>query len=470
MPQIALPQTFDHMRTACLAAPQVSWDRRADRLRRLASLIERNGEGIASAIDRDFGHRSRQETDLFEIVPSLSAIRHALSRGQGWMQASRRRTGIWFQPARSLVMPQPLGVAGIIVPWNYPLYLAIGPLASALAAGNRAMLKLSELTPAFGALMEQLVEAQFADDELRVVNGDAAVAAEFSQLPFDHLLFTGSTPVGRQVMRAAAENLTPVTLELGGKSPVIVAPGFPLERAAARVLAGKCLNAGQTCIAPDYVLLPEGGEAEFIAAARDCVARRYPQILDSPDYSSIISARHFERLAALMDEAREAGACVENLAAQGEAPDPLSRRFPPVILTGVGDGMRVMQEEIFGPLLPLLTYRGIDEAIAFVNARPKPLALYLFDRDARRTELLLASTQSGGVTVNDTILHVAQDSLPFGGVGPSGMGQYHGHEGFLTFSKLKPVFMQSRWNAAGWLDPPYGAPVRRLIELLKRHA
>ena len=418
-----LTHTFDRLRKACDASPEVPWATRADRLARLKALVADNAAAFALAISADFGHRSAHETDLLEVFPSLSGINHALSHGRRWMRGEGRATGLWFLPARSRVTPQPLGVAGIIVPWNYPLYLAVGPLASALVAGNRAMVKLSEFTPKFGALFADLAGKAFARNELAVVNGDAEAAAAFSKLPFDHLLFTGSTAVGRHVMRAAAENLTPVTLELGGKSPVIVAPGFPLERAAARILLGKCLNAGQTCIAPDYVLVPEGMEQAFVAAARACVSRMYPQILSTPDYSSIVSDRHYERLTGYIDDARAQGAKVESLAAQGEAPDPASRRIPPMALIGVNDRMRVMQDEIFGPLLPVVGYKDMDSAIAFVNARPRPLALYLFDDDAARIERVLARTIAGGVTVNDTLLHIAQESLPFGGVGPSGMGQ-----------------------------------------------
>lgn len=470
MEQATLRQRFDLQRAACVSAPEVPWALRADRLRRLDRLVEAGAADFARAIDRDFGHRSLQETDLIEVFPSRAAIRHALAHGRGWMRARRRPTGKWFLPGSSRVMPQPLGVAGIIVPWNYPLYLAIGPLAGALCAGNRAMLKCSELAPAFGALFGERVAGLFAPDEVAVVNGDARVAAEFSRLPFDHLLFTGSTSVGREVMRAAAQNLTPVTLELGGKSPAIVAPGFPIERAAARILLGKCLNAGQTCIAPDYVLVPEGSEQAFIGAARASVARMYPRILATPDYSSIVNARHYARLAEYVADAKARGAVVENLAAHGEAPDPATRRMPPVALSGVDDGMRVMQEEIFGPLLPVLGYRDIDTAIGVVNARPRPLALYLFDEDEARIARVLARTVAGGVTLNDTLLHVAQESLPFGGVGPSGMGAYHGYEGFLTFSKLKPVFRQARFNATALVNPPYGARFARMIRLLKKWA
>ncbi len=271
-------------------------------------------------------------------------------------------------------------------------------------------------------------------------------------------------------MRAAAENLTPVTLELGGKSPAIVAPGYSMQHAASRILLGKCLNAGQTCIAPDYVLVPEGSEQSFISAARDCVARMYPRILATPDYSSIVNRRHFERITGLLEDAKAKGATVENLAAHGESPDAATRRMPPLALTGVHDGMRVMQDEIFGPLLPVVGYRDIDAAISHVNARPRPLALYLFDTDAVRTRRVLEHTVSGGVTVNDTLLHIAQESLPFGGVGPSGMGAYHGYDGFLTFSKAKPVFRQARFNGVALFNPPYGARFARMIKILKRWA
>ena len=463
-----LREQFELQRAACRSAPEVAWATRAACLQRLARLVEDGAQDFARAISHDFGHRSPQETDLLEVFPSLAGIHHALAHGKRWMRGERRATGKWFLPASSRVTPQPLGVAGIIVPWNYPLYLAIGPLVAALVAGNRVMLKLSELTPAFGALFAERVANAFARDEVAVINGDARRAAEFSRLPFDHLLFTGSTSIGREVMRAAAENLTPVTLELGGKSPAIIAPGYPLQHAAARILLGKCLNAGQTCIAPDYVLVPQGDEQAFIAAARACVAKMYPQILRTPDYSSIVSARHFERLSGYLKDAMARGAVVENLAAHAEAPDASSRRMPPLALTGVHDGMRVMQDEIFGPLLPVLGYRDIDAAIAYVNARPRPLALYLFDTNSARIDRVLARTVSGGVTINDTILHIAQESLPFGGVGPSGMGAYHGYEGFLTFSKLKPVFRQSRFNGVAMLNPPYGARFARMIKLLQR--
>lgn len=462
----AMSSVFDAMRAASRHDQTPPWDIRADRLRRLRQLIEANHDAFAAAIGADFGHRPRQETALLEVFPSLAGIDDALRHGRRWMRERRARTGLWFLPGRSRLLPQPLGVIGIVVPWNYPLFLAAGPLAGALVAGNRAMVKMSEHTPRFSALFAQQVQAAFAPDEVSVVTGDAEVAATFSALPFDHLLFTGSTQVGHHVMRAAAGNLTPVTLELGGKSPAIVGPDADFDRAVERILVGKLLNAGQTCIAPDYVLVPEHQREHFAEAARRCVARLYPDLARNPDYTSIISPRHFGRLVAMIDAARAAGAGVVPLT--DAAPDPDARRLPPVLLTDVPDDAMAMQEEIFGPVLPVVTYRTVDEAIGFVNARPRPLALYVFERRRDVVDRVMRQTVAGGVTVNDTLLHIAQDDLPFGGVGASGMGAYHGRAGFETFSKLKPVFYQSRLNGAGLLRPPYGRRFAAMLKLLLR--
>jgi aldehyde dehydrogenase (NAD+)/coniferyl-aldehyde dehydrogenase len=384
------------------------------------------------------------------------------------MRAERRPVSIWFLPGRARVMPQPLGVVGIIAPWNYPILLAVSPLAAALAAGNRALVKMSEFTPRTSALFARLVSLYFGADELSVVQGDAELAQAFARLPFDHLLFTGSTRVGYAVMRAAAGNLTPVTLELGGKSPAIVGPGYPLAKATERILVGKCMNAGQTCIAPDYVLLPKGSTAAFLEEARRVVDRCYPDMARSPDYTAIAGERHFARLAAWLAEAQAGGARVVPLSGSLLAADPATRRMPPQALLDVRDDLQVMQEEIFGPLLPVLEYDGLDEAIRHVNARPRPLALYYFDRSRSRIERILRETVAGGVTINDTILHIAQDHLPFGGVGHSGMGHYHGREGFETFSKKKSVFIQSPVNTVGLFKPPYGRLFDTLVRFLIR--
>jgi aldehyde dehydrogenase (NAD+)/coniferyl-aldehyde dehydrogenase len=330
------------------------------------------------------------------------------------------------------------------------------------------MVKMSELAPATAELLDTLVREHFDPDEVSIVTGGADVGRAFAALPFDHLLFTGSTGVGRAVMRAAADNLTPVTLELGGKSPAIVAPDYPIGAAAERIMIGKLMNAGQTCIAPDYVLVQAARVRDFVGAARQVVAACYPDPLRSPDYSSIIDARHFARLAGYVDEARTQGAEVVTLAPAETAPDAAARRMLPTLLIGTPESSRVMREEIFGPILPVVAYDDFDAALAYVNARPRPLALYCFDRDEARIRRVLTETAAGGVTINDTILHIAQDDLPFGGVGPSGMGQYHGYDGFLAFSKQKGVFRQARVNGMGLFKPPYGKTFERLVGFLLR--
>ena len=457
-----------------LAARGDSNPDRAVRERRLLTLdrlLLDNEPAIADAVRRDFGHRSAAETRLLELFPSHAAIGHARRHLRRWMRPRARSVSLWFQPGRAEVRYQPLGAVGIIVPWNYPIFLAAAPLAAALAAGNRALVKMSENTPATASLFAELVARYFADDELSVVEGDVGVAREFARLPFDHLLFTGSTPVGRQVMRAAADSLTPVTLELGGKSPAIIGPRLSASghfaRAVERIIIGKCMNAGQTCIAPDYVLLPAGQEQAFIERARQVVAACYPAIESNTDYSTIVDQRQYARLCAYVDEARAGNAKIIDLA-PGAVADSGTRRLPPLALLDLSDSLRVMQEEIFGPLLPVLPYRDLDEAIRFVNSRPRPLALYYFDRENANIERVLNETVAGGVTVNDTILHIAQDDLPFGGVGPSGMGCYHGFAGFETFSVKKAVFRQSRLSAIGLFKPPYGAVFERLTRILLR--
>jgi coniferyl-aldehyde dehydrogenase len=462
-----LAQLLEGQRRAWHQAPYSSWSVRAARLRRLQSLLEEHGPAIADAINADFGGRPRMETELAEIWPSLEEIKSALRHGQAWMKPRRAGVGKWFWPASAQVLPQPLGVVGIIVPWNYPLFLAIGPLVAALVAGNRAMLKLSEFTPRFSALLQQLIASTFPPDEVTVVTGGPEVAAQFSALPFDHLLFTGSTPVGRRVMAAAAANLTPVTLELGGKSPAVITPGYPLQHAVQRILAGKLINAGQTCIAPDYVLLPRDQLPAFIAAARAQGQQSYPAGLGDADYCSIINDRQYRRLTADLDEAIALGVHAECLFS-GPARDDARHRLAPTLLINPPADCAAMREEIFGPVLPVLPYDRLEDALAFIQARPHPLALYWFDQDRARTDHALCALPAGGVTVNDTLLHIAQHSLPFGGVGASGMGHYHGQWGFDTFSKLKPVFRQARLNGTGLFAPPYSPWAQRMLGWMKR--
>jgi coniferyl-aldehyde dehydrogenase len=462
-----LLHAFEVQRTAYDAEPFPEWDARRDRLERLRRLIADNETAIEDAIDADFGGRPRAETQIGEVFPSLSEVLTALRKGRRWMRPRGAWVSKWFLPARAHILPRPLGVVGIIVPWNYPLYLAAGPLVAALAAGNRAMVKMSEYTPQFSALFERLVAAAFRPDEVVVVNGGPDVAAQFTRLPFDHLLFTGSTTVGRKVMGAAAENLTPVTLELGGKSPAVVAPDYPIERAATRIVWGKLLNAGQTCIAPDFVLVPRGAMRAFVDAARASAQRMYPAALADAEYCSIINPRQYGRLVGHVDEARAAGAEIVPLF-DGAQQDDARHRLAPLLIVAPPAQLALMRNEIFGPLLPVVPYDTVDEALARINAQPRPLALYWFDEDRTRSERALKATHAGGVCINETLMHILQHELPFGGVGSSGVGHYHGQWGFDTFSKLTPVFRQSRWNSVGLFVPPYRPQVQALLKLMKR--
>ncbi|WP_342623604.1 coniferyl aldehyde dehydrogenase [Pseudomonas alkylphenolica] len=455
-----LATQFNAQRQAFAGNPMPPLAQRRQWLKSLRQLLLAHQNALIAAISEDFSGRSADETRLAELMPSVQGLHHAEGHLKQWMKASPRKVGLAFQPASAKVLYQPLGVVGIIVPWNYPLFLAIGPLTCALAAGNRVMLKLSEATPATGLLLKQLLQTVFPEDLVSVALGEADVGEAFSRLPFDHLLFTGATSVGRHVMLAAAQNLTPVTLELGGKSPAIVSASVPLADAAERIAFGKTLNAGQTCVAPDYVLVPRERLDDFATAYRNVVHRFYPRVADNPDYSAIINPRHLARLESYLSDARDKGAKIVDLYPQ-EARQ--GRRLPPHLLLQVNDQMRVMQDEIFGPLLPLVPYDSLDQALSYINQRPRPLALYYFGYDRSEQQRVLEQTHSGGVCLNDTLLHVAQDDLPFGGVGPSGMGHYHGHEGFLTFSKAKAVFAKQRFNAARLIYPPYGKSLIKLV-------
>jgi coniferyl-aldehyde dehydrogenase len=462
-----LHQRFESQRAAFAREPYPAWTVRRDRLRRLQALLLAHETELAQAIDADFGGRPAAETELLEIYPSLEELKSAMRHGAKWMRPRRAPVAKWYLPARGRIVPQPLGVVGIIAPWNYPVFLSIGPLAGALAAGNRAMLKLSEFTPAFGDCFARLVAGTFAPEELTVINGDAGVAADFSALPFDHLLFTGSTSVGRKVMMAASANLTPVTLELGGKSPAVIAPGYPIEHAVSRILTGKLLNAGQTCIAPDYVLVPRAETAAFVSAARARAQKMFPAMLESGEYCSVVNARQYTRLTGYLAQATEQGGGVESLFT-GAQRDDARHRLAPALIVDPPVKLDVMQDEIFGPILPVLPYDSVDEALQFIAARPRPLALYWFDHQRERIDGILRATHAGGVTVNDVLLHIVQDTMPFGGIGPSGMGQYHGRWGFDTFSKLKPVFEQSRLNLLDLFGPPYRPLAKRITQLMKR--
>ena len=462
-----LRELFDQQRQAFRLAPP-DYAKRRNSLSALAEvLIDRQSE-IVRAVNEDFGGRARQETLVLELVPLLDTIRYAKRHLAGWMKARKVRAGINFFPATARVMYQPKGVIGIIGAWNYPTFLTLSPLIDAIAAGNHAMVKPSELAPHTAELLRKVISGIFPDEYIAIVTGDVKTAADFSSLPFDHLLFTGSTRVGKLIMRAASENLTPVTLELGGKSPAIIHCEFPLRTATERILAGKLYNAGQTCLAPDYVFVHESQQNSFVELARNVVQTLYPTWAQNSDYTRIINASHYERLTEYVRDAAARGARVIPLGIKTEGCNSENRVFPPVALLDVDDSMRVMQEEIFGPILPVMTYRYMNEALKYINDQPHPLALYYFDYNALRIERVLRSTESGGVTINDVIYHIAQNNLPFGGVGASGMGQYHGQSGFETFSKQKGVLLQSRFTALRFLRPPYGRFSERLIRFLLR--
>jgi coniferyl-aldehyde dehydrogenase len=448
--------------------PEVPLALRRDRVRRVRALIDKHGSALAEAVQADFGVRAPQLTevaDLFVLRALTSQLDSHLPR---WMKPARVRTPIYLWPARGRLMRQPLGVVGVISPWNYPLQLALGPAVTAMAAGNRVMLKPSELTPSTSALTARLVSENFDPAEFCVVQGDAHVAAEFAGLPFDHLFFTGSTAVGRKVAEAAARNLTPTTLELGGKSPCIVDPSADLDAVVVKIVHGKLLNAGQTCIAPDYLLLPRGREAEFERAWQSAVNRLFPRLEGNADYAAIVSDRHLARLQSLVHEAADAGARVVEPADPAARPGQATRQMRPVLVFNPPSDGRLMREEIFGPVLPILPCDSVEEAVRFINSRPRPLALYWFGSNRSACDQLLANTLSGGVTVNDTLMHIAHEGLPFGGVGESGWGAYHGETGFLRFTHTKAVLLQSRLAMGHLFYPPYGARFQRVMGLLRR--
>ena len=462
--KFSLPEQLVRLKQACQAQPMPSLAQRRSRLTALKSALLAHKQALCDALALDYGQRSDYDSLVADILPCVMQINYSLKRLKGWMKPVRRHPGLLLAPARVEVHYQPLGVVGIMVPWNFPVMLSLGPLIGAIAAGNRAMIKLSEFTPHTNAVLRTLLAQVFGDDEVVVIEGDAGLAAAFSTLPFDHLLFTGSTAVGRQVMAAAAPQLTPLTLELGGKSPCLIAPDMPLALAVERMIFGKSLNAGQICVAPDYVLLPRGQEQGFIEAYQTHFRRLYPKGLDSPDYGSIINAAQYERLTAWLAEAKQAGAQAHPCASP--ARDDGARRLVPHLLTEVPGHCQLMQQEIFGPLLPLVPYDSIEEAIAYVAARPRPLALYLMSLDETLQSRLIRETHAGGMAINECLFQVAADDAPFGGIGPSGMGHYHGHEGFLTFSKAKTVLRRGRFSTGNLIHPPYRRWYQQLMMAL----
>jgi coniferyl-aldehyde dehydrogenase len=467
------PETcFAAQRAAQAGQPDPPARLRIDRIDRCVALLVSHQRQLCDAVASDFGQRPAEVTRTLDILPAVLALKHARAHLRQWMRPRRRGRGMpLLLPGTSAhILRQPLGVVGIVSPWNIPIGLCFGPLASALAAGNRCLVKPSELTPATAALLQQLVASSFDAGELAVVTGDAQVAARFAALRFDHLLFTGSTGVGRRVMAAAAQNLVPVTLELGGKCPVIVGRSADVRGALDRILTGKLVNAGQVCLAPDHVYLPRESVEEFVVQARAWTARCYPRLPDDPCYTGIVNEQHYQRLAALLADAADKGARIVPLGAEPDANCRRRRLFRPALVLDAREDMRIMQEEIFGPLLPLLTYDYAGEAVTDVNRRPHPLALYYFGRDAAERRSVLERTRSGGVTVNDIALHYLAAELPFGGVGESGMGAYHGEHGFLRFSHERGVLRQTPFDFAGLtgVRPPYGKRLALSLKTLIR--
>ncbi|GHE95380.1 putative coniferyl aldehyde dehydrogenase [Thalassotalea profundi] len=456
----ALNQMLTDHKNEFSKAPFPSYQQRIGHLHALKALMLENQDELISAMSDDFGNRSADDSKLGDILTTVSGINYCIKQLKKWMKPEKRHVGLLFQPASARVEYQPLGIVGIMVPWNYPIFLALGPLTTALAAGNRAMIKMSEFTPKTSALIAQLIP-QYLNNRVSIIEGDASVAAIFSGLAFDHLFFTGSTNVGKMVMKAAAENLVPVTLELGGKSPAIIDDNISLHTAVERLIMGKTLNSGQTCVAPDYILCPKGKADKLSDIMETTFKTMFPTIKDNADYTSVVNDHQHARLLGLIDDARSKGATIKSLSSDTRCEK--SRQLPLTLLLNVNDDMTVMQQEIFGPLLPIVEYQSIEEAITYVNERERPLALYICSFDTQFQNKLLKETHSGGVCINDAAMHVGVEDLPFGGVGSSGMGNYHGIEGFKTFSHAKAIFSRGRMSMAKQLFPPYGTFMHKLI-------
>jgi coniferyl-aldehyde dehydrogenase len=465
-PVAELGAALTKMRQASRKAGPPDYDTRIEHLDKLEQAILTRKNDLAKAVSMDYGNRSRHETLAAEVLLVINEIKHVRTHLHEWMETEPREVSWMFLPGRAEVVMQPVGIVGIVSPWNYPIQLSLAPLVGALAAGNRVMIKPSELAGDAAAVIKALIAETFAPDHVTVFTGGPETAEAFTHLPFDHLVFTGSPRLGKIVMKAAAENLVPVTLELGGKSPAIVGEGYSLQQAAQKIMYGKCFNAGQTCVAPDYAILPKGRVDSFVEECRLAVNQMFPRLGQNSDYTTIINDAHYDRLQRYINNARDRGAKIVEFNPMKEELDPNSRKMAPTILLHVKDEMDVMQEEIFGPILPVFSYEKIEEAINYVNDHPRPLALYYFDNNQRRIDRILRETVSGGVTVNDVMLHVAQSDLPFGGAGPSGIGSYHGREGFETFTKKKPVFYQARISATQMLRPPYAERIDWVLKQL----
>ncbi len=465
----AMMAILDRQKAAHLRDGAPSAEKRMERIDRCIGLLVDNARAIEDALNADFGNRSREVTQLTDVAGSIGPLKHAKAHLKAWMKGEKRKTSpaiLGLFGAKAEVVYQPKGVIGVISPWNFPVNLTFAPLAGVLAAGNRAMIKPSEFTPHTSELMKTMFASAFSEEEIAVITGGPEVGQAFSTLPFDHLIFTGATSIARHVMKAAAENLVPLTLELGGKSPVIISRSADMATAAARIMNGKTLNAGQICLAPDYVLAPEEKVGEFVTQAKAAVTRMFPTIKDNPDYTAVVAQRHYDRIMGYIEDARAKGAEVIEVKPEGEdLTQQEHRKIAPTLILNPTDDMKVMQEEIFGPVLPVKTYKAVDEALGYINGHDRPLGLYWFGADDAEKQKVLDGTTSGGVTVNDVIMHVAQEELPFGGIGPSGMGSYHGVDGFREFSHRKSIYTQLKKDIGPLVQmrPPYGPGIRKFL-------
>ena len=463
--------TLQLQRDAYLKEGVVSAETRIDRLQRGVDVVIKYNEKITDALNADFTCRPREVTLLTDVGAGIAPMKHAIKHLRSWMKSEKRPTMFPFNllGGRSRIEYQPLGVVGIIAPWNFPINMVFAPLAGVLAAGNRAMIKPSEFTPATSALMAEMIAEAYDSAEVAIFDGGPEVGQAFSSLPFDHMIFTGATSIARHILTAAARNLVPVTLELGGKSPVVISRSADIEKSLGRIMTGKTLNAGQICLAPDYLLVPQEKLHEVIAAAQKAVAQMYPTILNNPQYTSVINERHFQRLNGYLSEASERGQKIIPINPAGEdfSTQQGTLKIPPTLIPEPADDLKMMEEELFGPLLPIRTYSNFEETISYINSQPRPLAAYYFGDDKQEEAALINRTTSGGVCINDVIMQVAQEDLPFGGVGPSGMGAYHGLKGFQTFSHAKSIYRQASMNIAklGGMLPPYGKATEGTIKM-----
>ena len=469
--EMKMKEKLQIQRESYLQEGFVDANTRIDRIDRAIDVLVRFSNKISDALDSDFGCRPRQVTMLSDVLGSIASLKHAKKHVKTWMKSEKRSTAFPLNilGGKSRIEYQPKGVVGLVAPWNFPVSMVFQPMSGIFAAGNRIMIKPSEYTPNTSKIIEEMIEEVFSEEEATTICGGPEVGQAFSSLPFDHMIFTGATNIARHVMAAAAENLVPVTLELGGKSPVVISRSAKLKMSLERILLGKTLNAGQICLAPDYLMIPEEDLDEVTTLAKDIVSSMYPNISENPQYTAIINKRHFDRLSGYLNEAKERGLDLISLhsSSHGDPENVASKKIPPILIPNPQEDLAIMQEELFGPILPVKTYRDFEECISYINSKPRPLAVYYFGNDGSEESDLISRTTSGGFCINDVIMQVAQEDLPFGGVGDSGMGSYHGLEGFRTFSHAKSIYKQTKINFAklGGLMPPYGESTEKSIKM-----